>query len=187
MKIYLFYIKLKNLEPYLYAYTNNKEYYRKFKKERNEDIFIIREKDINKENYYDFAKKHSNINLKECMFETYIDEGDEYKRDIVRLICTYNEESSVILNFDMVSKEISKSTNRIAVAFNYEIKKALDDLYYFDFLKQKVDREINMYNATYGASYEYLDYLEDINESPIGYNYDYLAIFIKMYGYTLKK
>lgn len=185
------YIKLKNLEPYLYAYTNNKEYYKRFKNERNNKIFIIKEKDVSKEDYYDFAKKHKNLNLKECLFETYSETEDGYNREIVRLICTYNEESSVILNFEYIAGEISKLTSDVALSFNEEIVKALNDLYYYDFLKQKIQNlRVNEHNETYYGllpNKTYYEELDNLDESPIGYNYDYLAIFIKMYGYTLSK
>ena len=185
MKLYLMYIKLKELEPYLYAYTNNKDYYKRFKNERNEKLFTIKEKEVSKESYYDFAKKHKNLNLKECLFETYKDIDDEYTRDVISLVCTYNEESSVILNFEYISGEISKSTSEVALSFNSGIVDALNTLYYFDFLKQKINRRVNEYNDTWFGS-SYLDGINEMDESPIGYNYDYLAIFIKMYGYTLK-
>lgn len=190
MKLYLMYIKIKNLEPCLYAYTNNKEYYKRFKKERSDKLFTIKEKEVTKEDYYDFVKKHKNLNLKECLFETYSEDEDSYNREVVRLVCTYNEESSVVLNFEYISGEISKSTSDIALSFNGELVEALNTLYYYDFLKQKLHRSINEYNETYYGLFPnntYYEELEYLDESPIGYNYDYLAIFIKMYGYTLSK
>jgi hypothetical protein len=203
MKIYLMYIKYKGLEPSLYAYTNNNEYYKRFKKERNKDIFVIKEKDVNKDEFYDFAKKHKNLNLKECLFETYTDTGEEYKRSIVSLICTYNEESSVVLNYEYINSEIAKSTSEIGLSFNKEIIDALNTIYYFDFLKNKInDRlEMNEYNIGFISSdslayskvnsdidkdmysMSFLDGIPDGKEK--GYNYDYLAIFIRMYGYTM--
>lgn len=184
MKIWLYYIKLKNLTPSLYAFTNNKGYHKKFEKERNDELFVIKEKEVSKEDYYDFANKHSHLNLKPCLYETYIETDDGYKRNIVELICTYNEESSVILNFEYINREIAKATSEVALRFNSKLMEALDDLYYYDFLKQKLNGDTywNMYeyNKTYIAE------LDGLSESPFDYNYDYLAIFIKMYGYTLK-
>lgn len=184
MNVWLYYIKLKGLTPALYAYTNNKQYHKKFEKERNSEIFIVKEKEVSKQEFYNFSAKHTNLNLKSCLFETYTEDEDEYKRNIVELVCTYNEESSVILNFEYINKEVAKSTNEVSMSFNKELMSALDKLYYYDFLKQKMNAEdyTNMleYNKTY------LDGINDMSDTPFGYNYDYLAIFVKMYGYTLK-
>ena len=184
MKVWLYYIKLKGLTPALYAYTNNKQYHNKFEKERNNEIFIVKEKEVTKQDFYNFSARHSNLNLKSCLFETYTEEEDGYKRNIVELVCTYNEESSVILNFEYINKEVAKATSEVAMSFNNEVMSALNKLYYYDFLKQKMYNEdyINMleYNKTY------LDGINNMSDTPFGYSYDYLNIFIKMYGYTLK-
>ena len=203
MKIYLMYSKLKDLEPSLYAYTSDSKLSKRFKKERNKDLFFIKEKEVTKDNFYDFAKKHKNLNLKECFFETYTDTGEEYKRSVVGLVCTYNEESSVILNYEYINSEIAKSTSEVGISFNRDIIDALNTLYYFDFLKQKINTrlELNEYNIGFisPSSSTYLDVDREINRDITsmcyldgipdnvekGYSYDYLAIFIRMYGHTM--
>ena len=145
-------------------------------------VFTYVEKDISKEEYYQFASRHGMLNLRRTYFETYHDIDDEYTRDTVMMICNGLEESSIILNYSNINREIYKYTDDIACTFNKKIIEALNDLYYFDFLKQRLE----LYGHP-GSQLWFIDGNQsfDINESPIGYSYDYLAIFIRKYGHLL--
>ncbi len=181
MKIWLIYLKMDGLTPMLYAFTNNKDYYKEFKSERNKNVFKYEEKEVSKDEYYSFANKHRNINLKPAYFETCNETKYDYVRNVVKLMCTYNEESSVLINYDYINHEISKSTDELALLCNTKVLQALDDLYYFDFLKQKMER----YGYTSDLSYMLNGRDMEFNESPIDYSYDYLMIFIKRYGHLM--
>lgn len=183
MTVWIYLLKLNNLSPSLYAFTNNKSYHKRFEKERNMNVFIKKEIEMTDEEYYTFSSRHGNLNLKICMFETYKETDAGYHREVVDIVCPYSEEYSVILNFDYINKEIGKSTSEVGLRFNEQVMSALNTLYYYDFLKQKLHSE--EYQDVWDYNKYYFDGINNLSESPFGFNYDYLAVFIKMYGYTL--
>ena len=177
MKIYLFYQLGDDAfglysKPKLYAYTNNKEYAKEFKKVRNMDMFIEEVQHVDKSEYNQIT---SVFHTRGCqLVETKL--LTSYENECIKtpVVITQHEEDETILRNETVYFELCKSTSINSVYFNDKIINALDTLYYFDIMKQ------------YSAEMLGINYSENNSMIDVGLQIDQLQYFILKFGHTMR-
>jgi len=191
MKLYVYYFADKNaeerIEPFLYAYTNDKELADKFEDTRDMNKFILKTKDnIKKKHMLEIAHTHSRHQLVKTYFDTK-DMDDPTKIIKVPLVCTWEEEETVFIKSDQISYIFSKYMFN-PVALNLKLQKSLNTLGYFqmyNFLYNNflVSEELtdDLYRGIFHASNE------DDELPLLQFKIDYLAFFYYLYGGTMSK
>lgn len=175
MKVYLFYIFADGFNeshvPILYAYTNNKEYAKRFRETRNMDIFIEDVKHVDKSEYNELTMNFHNRGS--MLVETKLLTSHKHELTKVNMIMTQHEEDVCILKTDDVFEELAKYTSIQAVCFNDDVIDALNTLYYFDIMKMYSAKSLGIYN-------------ENFNIPKDTMIVDQLQFFILKFGYTMK-
>jgi hypothetical protein len=165
----------------LYAFTNNKKIYEKFRKERNMDKFIIHKKKIDKDELYKFRKMYDRFELHQSQFHTRTEFG---KFRTVKIICTFIEEETVILHADKIWNEY-KNILFDAKVFNSDYIKALEKICFITFyIYQNGLDDLNDYFYTpyYNAYGTPSELIREIEQTP--YEYDEFAVFLKFFKDT---
>lgn len=175
MTVYFIYKHSDGLEPYLYAITDKKDLRDSFFQERKKSMFISKKKEITKDKYTIICSRYSQYILGRKGYKTksFSSLNDT---EIVYLVSTNKEESSIIEKEDKVFLHIGQFTDEDAKYFNDEILKALDTLMYFD-----------MYKYT-NLMYNIDDYFTSgICIMPDKYKLDEFGVFLYLFGNTLDK
>ena len=127
IKTYKYYIFYKRSDGDIYAYTDNKEYYKKFKEQRNMKNFIYKKKELTGEQVSELAREYNNGILENCSLK-YSDNG---KISHIKMIITKMEKFAVMNeSSDLLSCEIYQYTWISPEIFNDEIIKSLEVLNY---------------------------------------------------------
>lgn len=171
MKIYLIYKRTEGLMPFLYAYTHKKYLKELFEEERDMSLFSITKKDIEKDEYAKFKKEHSSLELGRRGFYTKSDDDSLSGKEVVYITATSSEEMDVYVKTDKVFLELGRFIVHEAEIMNDDIKEALMILYYFDVMRFNSELEMLHFDP-----------------HPIqNFNVDELAVFLYLFGNTLKR
>ena len=183
-KAYLIYKHGDGLTPRLYAFTEDKNMAKRFMNQRKESMFICKKKELTKNELNELKLKHgSSLLLRERGFKTEIDGI----KSVTMIIVTEEEDMKVHLyGDDILAKELSKKIDPVSITFNGKLLKALDECMYFYFMK-------SIFHENYVYQESIMDFLAGIDQDePIEYilykyHIDELALFIKLFGYMMKK
>ena len=177
--VYFIYKNDKINSPSLYAITDKKELKKSFMEERKKSLFIVKERELNKDEFKDIMKNNSNYLLERRGFITKPSSSNSLleKRCEVYLTTTSYEEMDVYIKSDSVVLEIAKYTDEVSTVFNDKLTKALYKLKYFDVMSYK-NSVFNVYNP-YVEPLSYKDGTEI-------FRIDELGMFIYLYGNTMK-
>lgn len=176
MKVYFIYKNDKINNPHLYAITDKKDLKNSFMEERKKSLFVVKKKELEKDEYKEFIRNHSTYLLGRRWFETKPSSSNSLeKRAVAYITATQSEEMDVFMKMDDVLLEISKFTDEASIAFNTKLLHALNKLMYFEIKKY---REI-IYNT-----YNY--FTDGVEYAPISdIKIDALGVFLYLYGNTM--
>ena len=162
MKINLFY-KIGDYygsypKPILYAYTDNIEFAKEFRKTRRKDMFIEKEIKCDREEFYKLSLKQPNSLLLQSNVMSKNDNA--FKGfDIIPIVMTKFEEESLLFKADITFQKIIPLLFNDMIKVNDEMIKALNILGYWDFCNY------------------YLN-----NTGIIDYHVDFFNLFLYFYG-----
>lgn len=192
MKIYLFYFRDPNenrrLEPVLYAYTNQKELYEKFKEVRDMNKFLCTSREVTKDQYKDFIHQYPDQQLTETKFTTKDAEfpGTEIS---VNIVCTWSEEKTVIIESDESVLRLFTDKVFDPSILNMKIKTDLYKLGFFT-IYQFLYQNMYIYKPLEGSEYSgvfHKDCLSgDFQRKIQGVKADQFGMFMYLYGGTMK-
>jgi hypothetical protein len=177
MKVWRFYLKpeegkrvakdeLRYAYP-LYALTQEKEYAKRFRKQRNMDLFIERSDNIDDDNVDEYLIANRSRLLSESYFETLITSDDEYRiPSFIKVLYTENELEFLNHTCD-VHAIFSQLPGVLPIEiFQPEYRQALYALRY--------NRVIEHFNVGLGNTAE--------GVTDIGLQYDMFAVYMYLYG-----
>lgn len=178
-KVYFIYKNDKINSPSLYAITDKKDLKNSFMKERKKSLFVVKERELNKDEYNEIMKSSRSYLLGRRGFVTKPSSGYSTlkERCEVYLTATSKEEMDVFIKTDAVMLEVSKYTDEVSEVFNTKLMKALNTLKYYDLLAYRN----NVYNT-----YSYFTQPLESTISSSDFKIDELGVFLYFYGYTLK-
>jgi hypothetical protein len=134
MKIYLFYFRDKNdkrnLEPILYAYTNDEELAEGFRNFRDMKKFLETERDLSKDQYKDFQRTYPSNQLTLSELDTK-DPDNIDKKIKIPMILTWQEEKSVLLKGEETYSTFFQKCIFNPYMFDLKIQKSLYQLGFF--------------------------------------------------------
>ena len=185
MKFHVFYLKEKDRQAYLYAYTDEKRLAQRFMDERDPEKFIYKEIKLNKEEGKRFQVRYSAACLGMRGFYTK-NPLDSSKKTTRRVCCTAHEEETVVLGEDKIWEGLEDIWFDPTI-FKEKYFKALETLLfmkYFLFYKVKTVENADSYLKPYmeGKMIMY----EDDPYSRDFFHLDELMVFVDMYGYTFR-
>ena len=135
-------------EPVLYAYTNNKILAKTFKQTRKMDSFIIKEKDIDDDEFYQLCvRRPSNLLIKSTLLTKDFDSFNNC--GTVTMALTKIEEETAVFKSEFVYEQLYRSLTDYAFLLNDEIINALKILGYWDFYKyqsKSMDEQLYLSN-----------------------------------------
>jgi hypothetical protein len=176
--------------PELYAFTDVKEYSKSFELTRNMDYFIRMKQSIDKGKFYSFLEKHGKLSMSVNMYETKKDVLSIQRTTTVSIVGPRNEDSSVFVESERISEIIGSHTDSLLVkCLSDKYLKMLNQFKYFDFMsyypemRMAAFQEIKADPFFAGLMNEDMrpDWMIDKN-----IKYDTLAVFLKLYGWTMK-
>lgn len=186
MKIWLF-IRHANRRgsldpPLLYAFTKKKRIAFEFKKVRNMEHFLMKEKDITNDEYHEICKKFTSLELRLTGLKTF--NKVEGRSSVVYLPITKNEEEiTIIKGDDLLENELIKKSYMDFSVIKSKYYNALDNIDYFDHhLKCSIDEDRYFYSGLYDMS----NIIEKYDLIDSKYNTDQLAFFLYFFGETMK-
>lgn len=166
-KIYMFYlIYPESNESILYAWTDDKEYAKRFKEFRNMDVFIEKKKEFKQDDYNLFNKHYSGMRLINSLYKT-------NSHNIIEIVSTKIEEENVFIKSDRILEEMAKYTIDLFMVKNTYLK-SLNKLNYFYIYKY--------YHQNNSYFYEGIS----INKDCIDIDFDQFSLFVYFNKYTLK-
>lgn len=187
MTAWLFYYNDPAFEGYhrLYAYTDNKEYAKTFKEDRDMDKFTCIKKKLTKDEFNQIEGRFGRLKLTYGSFYT---KSEIFgKRVPVKFLCTFDEEESVIFKAEQLWDEY-KDILFDASIFTDEYVKALEKLMFMKFYgfyvikyKEYADYFYQPYYSNYGPVEGLI--MEEFKNS---YQYDDLRLFLKFFHKTFK-
>ena len=175
MTVYFIYKHGQDIHPFLYAITDKKKLKDSFVKERKKSLFVVKEKDMTKEQFLQLCSQHGKYLLGKRGFETQSPFPELSSSSVIWLTTTDYEEMDVFTKEDTVLVSLGRYTDDIACAFKKELLKALDLLHYFEIYKFVNDRR-------YSYFVEGVDLFSSEN-----YRIDMFGVFLYLYGDTLDK
>lgn len=183
MKIWFIYklTEMNDPTPFLYAYTTKKYLVDMFKEERNMDLFVVKKKDITKEQYAQFQKDHHNLELGRRGFYTSSSHSLSSKQ-VVYITATKSEEFDVFVNTDTIILELGKSISPYSNAFNRELSESLSNIFYFAIKEFTESTEYFLIGDE--SQYQYDTFT--FNDTNFDFDFDELEVFIYLFGKTMK-
>lgn len=166
---YIFYEKGDDI----YAYTDSKKLYKKFKKQRNMDLFTVVRLERTKESTHELAENFQQQILSEYSIKTKNENGDVV---LIRIVLSASEHLTINnYGFELLNNSILKFVWISPMLFKHSIFKALKEL---EYLSLYLSQSMTTRNV------EYLSVLYD----NIKHNLypDELSIFLELFGYTMK-
>lgn len=182
MKVWRFYIipeKDNEKRRYdLYAITNNKEFAKKFKKERDMNKFVVRSTNETKESYAEFANNNLSYVLDYRTFITKtITENKKYTTTDVKILSTFYEQQCCDSNIQ-VMEALDTSEWRDAIPYKVYKKKIEEALRVLEYVAH-----YKVYTLEFSG--RYVDPNDDDYSAPDIW-YDELGLFIKLFRHTFK-
>ena len=167
--------------PQLYAITDDKKLAKKFRKTRRMEVFFEKTfQDVDydkKETKYKLSDLR-NYKLTETKLKT---KNDENKIVEVPIVCSWYEEiKSVVQACDILEQEYQRCTEYDFRVLKDKYLEVLTDIKYMD----RFYRTINQLNDMLAF---YAPYFSSVEKSDYDYKVDELALFIKLFGYTLNE
>lgn len=175
MKVYFLYLLREGFEPSLYAYTTKKEVKNNFLEERNKNMFYTKEVEMNKKEFFDFESTKKDYELARRGYESKSSPSLISESIHIYITSTGFEEIDVYQKSDQFIYELAIHDIPYAEILNKEVLKSLDELYYF-----KIQKWVTIDNYFFSGVQPF-DF-DSLNLKP-----DMFSIFIKLYGYTMKK
>lgn len=171
--------------PSLFAFTNNKERYEEFVEERNMDMFYVKKKDVDKSFYNKFLNHNKPHEL--AYQELYTrNQFDPTKKTKIRILSTWKEVENIVLQSDMVFKEMAKYISPSIYTINTSFLESLNDLGYIDVCRfMCYSFPDNLSTLFDGLQIDY-DYDDRIYYEVSNIDYDEFALFMFFNGYTFK-
>ena len=125
--VYFIYKNDKINSPSLYAITDKKELKKSFMEERKKSLFIVKERELNKDEFKDIMKNNSNYLLERRGFITKPSSSNSLleKRCEVYLTTTSYEEMDVYIKSNKAEKELYTQLDEKAKDSNKEDKMQL--------------------------------------------------------------
>ena len=181
MKVYFVYFHdaESEIEPYFYAFTEDKEILNKFKTERDKKYFSIVEKEIHKKDFKSFKMYNNAYYLSDHAFKTH----DGPLSHIIHFVTNEIEYMQVYKLSDEVFLSLAKYTDHITFKFKSEILEALNNLWYFQVMKLYYASNITYPDFNEIPSFLNGTFSFDVNSV----NIDEFAIFLKLYYKTINK
>ena len=198
MKIYCFYRnngkldksirkenKISREEFPLYAITSDKKIFKKFKKERNMDLFKITIHDMDKDEFEYFINTHRSMILGDYIYLYFPYITDTYRKTEsmeVSVVSTEQEHQQIEYVIDSISIDaISYGSLRLSnpMVFKKEYRHALAMLEYDSIFK------LSMVN-NYGLPFDFQNYDDDEYLSPPCIQLDEFRVFIELFGYMFR-
>ena len=185
MKMYrlFLYNKEEDLDPSLYAITNDDNLYKGFLAQRNPDLFFSDKIEITKKDWAVIEYKLHDYLLYISNFKT---KGDNHTTVNVRLIITHREENDVYIATDRIFVSMYSDMRDEVYLFNDDIKVALHNYGYF-YIKDLgtsiiSEEEYSIDNISWSLMSRFA---EKLHKLP--YQIDKVAIFIRLVGNTLRE
>ena len=172
----------------LYAYTDDDEYAEKFIAQRNMDVFYYRKEKITKDRMKELEQKYRNRRLS---YGTFLTRNDNplalRKTKKVQVLCTWEEEESVISNTERFWKENKRMLMDCSMLKDKYIL-MLTKLLYIDFYIFYVERELCLKSSFY-EPYVYSNYgpsnifVEEMDCTGLGkkFVYDDFQVFLHFF------
>lgn len=124
---YRYFIFYKKSDGGIYAYTDTKEYYKKFKEQRNMKYFLYEKKDLTKEQVSELAREYNDRIMEPCSLK-YYDDGKIYS---MKMILTKMEKITIMNeSSDLLACGIYQYAWIPPEIFNDEIIESLEVLNY---------------------------------------------------------
>ena len=182
MKVWRFYIipekDSENKRYDLYAITNNKEFAKKFKKERNMDKFIVRCTNESKESYAEFANKNLSCVLDYRAFITKtLTENKKQTSTEVKLLSTFYEQQCCDSSIQPI-EAIDPSEWEAAIPYKIYKKKIEEALRVLEYISH-----YKIYTQEFAN--RYIDPNDDDYSAPDIW-YDEVGVFIRLFRHTFK-
>lgn len=175
MKVYFLYLLREGLEPTLYAYTTKKQVKEDFLEERNEKMFYIKEVEMSKKDFFDFESTKKEYELARRGYESKSSPSLTSEPTHIYITSTGYEEIDTYEKSDQFIYELAIHDIPYVEILNKEVLNILNNLYYFEIQKWAT---VDNYFFSGVKSFDF----DSLNLKP-----DMFSIFIKLYGYTMKK
>ena len=165
-------IRKDNNEVALYAYTTSKKISKRFKKERNMDLFTYIEKNVSDEELENFKDEHQEIELDIHILTTSFEKDKRTSFNTIECVLSEYEYQNLSLYaetfFNDYMKDIFKYNliNNIEI-FNERLRYILVEDYFLDIVYYSVTHPFEILPDSY-------------------YIFDEVGFFIRLYGNTLK-
>lgn len=178
MKLYLIYKKTQDV-PILYAITNKKYIKDNFVNERKKDMFVVKSKEMPKDEITDFLNTNNRYVLGIRGFETSCEVLGKVSRTHVYLTTTVSEEMDSFIRSDIAILEMAKKTDSYSKYFNNKLINALNKLKYFEIYKFK-EETYESYSDKY---FENISAFDNYHNGK--YCIDSFGVFMFLYGNTI--
>lgn len=175
MKVFLFYLLREGFEPSFYAYTTKNEMKKHFLEERNPKMFYVKEVELSKKDFTNFERDKKEYELGDKGFVTKSSNNICSNTTHIMVTATGYEEIDSYSCADKLIYELGKHEIPFVEILNEEVLKALDDIYYF-----QIQKWINVDQS-------FLSGVEPFDFSSMNFQADVFAVFLYLYGYTMKK
>lgn len=181
--VYLFYMLFeKSLNPRLYAFTDDKEKAEIFRKTRKKELFVEKQKEVNKKKWVELNSYYSYAALS---FHECITKGlDNFTKSKIKLLLTANEINSILLKSEDLIPARFKDCIINTSCFTDDINISLYKLGYFYIYKWL---EVNLYNVSPMDAYFAGIDNEMTGFSGHDFEYDEYTLFMNLFGNTMRK
>ena len=177
MTVYFIYKHGESFEPFLYAITDKKKLKDSFVKERNKHMFVVKEKELTKDEFTIICSNHGKYILGRRGFETQSHSPNLQSKSVIYITTTFQEEMDVIEKDDTIFLSLGKFTDECAKYFNKKLLAALNTMYYFEIYK--FVNEVYCYHDYFVRG---VDTFTTEN-----YKIDMFGVFLYLYGDSLDK
>ena len=184
MKLYLIYRmnRTSQIERHLYAFTKNKNYIKRFKEERDMEIFLIKEESMDKEKYRDLSLKMNDLELQE--YEVYTKGLASNLKQKVTILTTWSEVESILVHGEnMIIKEFRRYVKGSIYTLKDQYIDALNVLGYTTLYQYFTHSERNPYMDGFEMGLENQMSLKDMFGN---IDYDEYRLYMFFFGGTYK-
>lgn len=176
------------LTPVLYAFTDNKSYYKKFKEFRNMELFSVIKEKMSEEDYDMLKHLNHKLELKEIILKTRKPNTINTVSEI-RIVGTRREEFETMIGIETIFETISKHMKFPIECFNEKYRELLSELGYrelFNWSRAIYPDFDNPYNEFDSIIYDEKGNAEVGSSLSAIFDVDEFEIFLKLFGGTLK-
>ena len=174
--------------PSLFAFTNDKELFEEFEEQRDMSMFYVKRKEIDKKLYEKFLKENKAYELSYQDLYTK-NQFDLTKKTKVKILSTWKEVESTILNTDIIFKELTKYIFPSVYTFNDKYLETLKILGFMDvckFVCGSFSENTSVFFDGLRTNCDEYDEWDRIDYCDPDIDYDEFALFMYFNGYTFK-